>query len=191
MGVPALLAFLYLVASRLAYVVGVGYALREQDRHQIFTRRYGIEAGWERFKRFAAPIMINDGFAFVVLCAVTMNTLHTEIPRVLLVVVGLVIGVLGIAVKVWATATLGGRAYYWHNFFAPDDAPPPSDAGPYRYFRNPMYGVGYLQTYGLALVCASLPGLVGAAFMHLGILAFNHFVEKPHFEMLHEATAQR
>src|SRR2546427_7137887 len=34
----------------------------------------------------------------------------------------------------------------------------PSTAGPYRYMRNPMYTVGYLQTYGFALVTRSWPG---------------------------------
>ena len=31
--------------SRLAYVIGVGLALRRQERHQVFTRNGGVEAG--------------------------------------------------------------------------------------------------------------------------------------------------
>ena len=75
----------------------------------------------------------------------------------------------------------GGRAYYWYNFFAVPTSPPPPAGGPYRVLRNPMYTVGYLPSYGLALATASLPGLVAAAFDHAAILAFFYMVEQPHF----------
>lgn len=190
MGLSAILSFVYLVASRLTYVVGVGFALTQQDRKQVFTRRYGVEGGWRLFRRIASPIMVNDGIAFVTLNVMTINTLELDVPRAAVIVFGFVIGIIGIAVKVWATATLGPKAYYWHNFFAPSAAAPPKASGPYRYFKNPMYGIGYLQTYGLALVLGSLPGLIAAAFMQAGIFAFNHFVEKPHFETLNGVAAQ-
>jgi hypothetical protein len=51
-----------------------------------------------------------------------------------------------------------------------------------------MYGIGYLQTYGLALVCASWPGLVGALYMQVCIMVFNELVEKPHFLSLLRAA---
>ena len=191
MGLSALLSVLYLVASRLAYVVGVGFALTQQDRKQFFTRRYGVDGGWKRFRSIASPIMLNDGIAFVTLNVMTMNTLAIDVPRVAVIIFGFVIGITGIVVKVWATATLGPKAYYWHNFFAPHDAPAPKATGPYKYFKNPMYGIGYLQTYGLALVLGSLPGLIAAAFMQAGIFAFNHFVEKPHFETLRGPVGAR
>jgi protein-S-isoprenylcysteine O-methyltransferase Ste14 len=190
MGLSVILSFVYLIASRLTYVVGVGFALTQQDRKQIFTRRYGVEGGWRRFVRFASPIMVNDGIAFVTLNVMTINTLQIDVPRAAVIVFGFVIGIIGIAVKVWATATLGSKAYYWHNFFAPSASGAPKATGPYKYFKNPMYGIGYLQTYGLALVLGSLPGLIAAAFMQAGIFAFNHFVEKPHFETLNGAAAQ-
>ena len=45
-----------------------------------------------------------------------------------------------------------------------------------------MYTVGYLQTYGFALVTRSWPGLAAALIDHVAILLFYRLVEKPHFE---------
>ena len=49
-----------------------------------------------------------------------------------------------------------------------------------------MYTVGYLQTYGFALLTGSLLGLGAALVDHVAILAFYRLVEKPHFERVRE-----
>jgi len=78
----------------------------------------------------------------------------------------------GLWVKFAAARQLGAPSYYWHNFFAPDQARPPLFTGPYRYLKNPMYTVGYLPAYGVALLCGSWLGLWGAAFDQIAILTF-------------------
>jgi protein-S-isoprenylcysteine O-methyltransferase Ste14 len=182
-------ALAYALASRLAYVLFIGIALRRQQRDDIYTRRWGVEGGFQRFRRVASLVMANDVAAFVLLCVVTHHTLAVGIPRALEVGVGWGLIVVGIAVKLWAAATLGGRPYYWYNFFAatgPEVAV--KLAGPYKLLKNPMYTIGYLQAYGLALILASLPGLIAAAFAQAAILAFYYAVEKPHFQRLNGRT---
>ena len=182
-------ALAYALASRLAYVLFVGIALRRQEREDLYTRRWGVEGGFQRFRRIASLVMTNDVGAFVLLCVVTHHTLSIGVARPLEIAVGWVLIVVGIAVKVWAAATLGQRPYYWYNFFAP--AGPEAAVkleGPYRVLKNPMYTIGYLQAYGLALVLASLPGLIAAVFAQAAILAFYHAVEKPHFQRLNGRT---
>jgi protein-S-isoprenylcysteine O-methyltransferase Ste14 len=181
--VPAL-AVLSFLASRLAYVFWVGKALLDEERRQRFTRDGGVEAGWRRFRRTASWIMNNDGVAFVLLCLLTRNTLSPGWPRgVTLAMAGALIAT-GVGIKVWAASRLGGKAYYWHNFFDPSDSLEVNPPGPYRYLKNPMYTLGYLQTYGLALLFASLPGLLLSGFAQLAILGFHRLVEAPHFEAL-------
>jgi protein-S-isoprenylcysteine O-methyltransferase Ste14 len=176
------LALGYHIASRLAYVVGVGVALSRQDREQIFTRRDGVEAGFRRFRRMASTVMNNDGVSFVILCILTRQTIH--LPAMILLSIGVLLVLLGVSTKLWAAARLGYAAYYWHNFFAPGELVVPDPPGPYRYFKNPMYTVGNLHMYGVALVLGSLPGLIAAAFDQAAIMAFYRWVEKPHFEAL-------
>jgi protein-S-isoprenylcysteine O-methyltransferase Ste14 len=180
MGIAIALA--YHLASRLAYVLYVGLALRRQERTGYFTRRYGVEEGFRRFRRVAASLMYNDGLSFVALCLVSRNTLAVQLPHDLTVAAGIVFVVVGVLIKAWAGATLGHGAYYWSNFFEPASRTTPSSAGPYRFFRNPMYTVGYLPLYGIALLTQSLPGLIAALFDQAAILTFYRSVEKPHFD---------
>ncbi len=166
----------------------VGIALRREERDQVYTRRFGPVEGFRRFRRMAALVMYNDAAAFVLLCLVTPGTLTLAVPRALAITVGAALAVLGLGIKLWAARTLGGQAYYWYNFFDPAAARAgggPVSSGPYRFASNPMYTFGYLQTYGLALIVGSLPGLVMAAFAQVAILTFYLLVEKPHFHRLH------
>lgn len=179
---PAL-ALSYQVASRLAYVLGVGILLTRQHRHQVFTRRDGVEAGFRRFRRIAALLMNNDVVALLVLCIVTRDTIVAGPSPAVLRVTGALFVIVGLLVKFAAARRLGAPSYYWHNFFAPDQAQP-LFSGPYRYLKNPMYTVGYLPAYGVALLCGSWIGLLAAAFDQVAILTFYFLVEKPHFELL-------
>ena len=133
--------------------------------------------------------MANDAVSFGVLCLVSANTLRVGLPRGLEIAVGAVLALVGVATKVWAAATLGD-GYYWHNFFTRTDRIVPKAAGPYRWLKNPMYTVGYLPVYGLALATASLVGLVAALFDQCAILTFYHLVEKPHFERVSQAPSE-
>ena len=102
--------------------------------------------------------------------------------------VGAALVIIGLGTKLWAARTLGSDAYYWHNFFDPDAAIGPVSTGPYRFLSSPMYTIGYLHTYGLALMLRSLPGFIAALFLQAAILAFHYLIEKPHFERLHRSS---
>jgi protein-S-isoprenylcysteine O-methyltransferase Ste14 len=172
-----IVAFGYAIASRLAYVLFVGRALKRADR--------AGEEAFRRFRRVAALVMNNDAVAFVFLCLVTRDTLVLPVAKFLGIAIGVILVFIGVGVKVWAARTLGGDAYYWHNFFDPENARGHVRTGPYRFLSNPMYTVGYLHMYGLALITRSLHGLMAALFAQAAILTFYRIVEKPHFEQLH------
>jgi protein-S-isoprenylcysteine O-methyltransferase Ste14 len=173
--------FTYAILSRLAYVVFVGWVLRRQERGRPVME-------FPRFRTLAAVAMNNDAVAFTLLCLTTRGTLELALPPAAALVAGAVLVIVGLGTKLWAARTLGGGAYYWHNFFAPEDSKGPVTSGPYRFASNPMYTIGYLQTYGLALMTRSMPGLIAAVFSQAAILAFYLIVEKPHFTRLHRSS---
>jgi protein-S-isoprenylcysteine O-methyltransferase Ste14 len=177
-------AFGYHVASRLAYVLGVGIALRREARHGATGERGGAARRFRRFRAFASVLMVNDVASFGVLCVVTWHPLARDLPSTLLLALGLILIFCGVATKAWAARRLGGKAYYWYDFFEPGQVKAPYPPGPYRFLKNPMYTVGYLPAYGLGLVCRSVPGLIAAAFDQAAILIFYRLVEKPHFDRL-------
>src|SRR5256885_12672502 len=75
------IALAYHLASRLAYVLYVGLTLKRQDRAEYLTQRYGVEAGFQRFRRVAAFVMANDAVSLAVLCLVSADTLRVGLPR--------------------------------------------------------------------------------------------------------------
>lgn len=143
-----------------------------------------MEAGFRRFRRIASTVMNLDAVSFVVLCLVTRGSLGGRISPMVLIPAGLLLVVAGIGIKTWAARSLGARAYYWYDFFVPESAALPDPPGPYRYLDNPMYTLGYLHAYGFALMCGSAWGLGASVFDQAAILAFQHFVERPHVERL-------
>src|SRR5574341_97294 len=163
----------YHLASRLAYVFWVGATLRRQERrgNRVFA--------W--FRRRAAILMNNDAASFVLLCVVTGQTLELPVAASARIAAGAALILIGVGVKLWAAQTLGWDAYYWRNFFTPDDRDGPVTSGPYRFLRNPMYTVGNLHLYGLALTFASVPALAASVLDHAAILLFYVLVERPHF----------
>lgn len=180
------IAILYHVASRLAYVGWVGAALSAQHRRQLAAPGENFESRYEGFRRRASQLMTNDAISLVLLCLVTRQTLHIATPQWLLWLVSTALIVAGVGIKMWAAKTLGSKAYYWHNFFVTAPEAPAEATGPYRYISNPMYTVGYLQVYGLALAFGSLPALLGGLFDQLAILVFHLRVERPHYHALME-----
>src|SRR5438445_12609165 len=184
------IALAYHLAARLAYVLYIGRALRRGDRTAYLAPRRGRAGAFRRFRRMAAILMYNDATSFVVLCLASWGSLSDGLPRVPLLVVGAVLVIVGTVIKLWAAATLGGGPYYWRNFFVPDDWRGPSTAGPYRYLRNPMYTVGYLQTYGFALVTRSWPVLAAALIDHVAIPLFYQLVEQPPFDKVARGAAR-
>lgn len=173
-------AFTYAILSRMAYVLFVGGALRREEGA-------GAQA-FRRFRRRAAIVMNHDAFAFVLLCVVTRNTWHLPVSTGASVAIGALLVIVGLGTKLWAARTLGSNAYYWHNFFEPDRAIGPVATGPYRFISSPMYTIGYLQTYGLAMILRSLPGLIASVFLQAAILVFYFTIEKPHFQRLHRSS---
>src|SRR2546428_9505833 len=99
----------YHLASRLAYVLYVGLALKRQDRTAYLTRRHGVEPGFQRFRRVAAFVMANDGVSLPVLCLVSADTLRVRLPRGLALAVGAVLGVIRAGTQVWGARTLRDR----------------------------------------------------------------------------------
>lgn len=175
------------IAARLAYVGYVWIGLERQQSDGWWTRQWGLAGGFGRFRRGASIVMVLDAVSFVAVCLVGWGTLPAVLPRAAGVAAGVALILLGVGTKLWAAATLGDKAYYWYNFFepaAPTIPAAPAVTGPYRYLKNPMYTVGYLQTYGLALVTGSLSGLVASVCDQAAILVFHWRVERTHFERI-------
>jgi protein-S-isoprenylcysteine O-methyltransferase Ste14 len=177
------------LGARGAYAGFVTWALLAQDRSAWFTRRWGVEGGYARFRSAATLLMNVDGAAFVLACWAGRGTLAGPVPAGACMAAGALLAVLGIGVKAWAARALPAGAYTWRSFFVPPGESRWVATGPYRWLRNPMYTLGYAQCWGLALFLRSVPGLWAAAAAQVAILLVNHFAERPHSARLRARAA--
>lgn len=175
------LAAAWFGACRLAYVFLVGFWLHSESKHGALSRKHGMGAAWPRFRARAARLMVGDSIAFGALCVVTRGTFALPVPRWLALAAGVLLVVLGVGTKAWATATLPKGAFYWRDFFVPAQHRTRTVSGPYRWVSNPMYTLGYAHAYGFAVLLGSGPGLAGGALAQLAIILLAVLVERPHF----------
>src|SRR5689334_4279925 len=76
----ASVAFVYFLASRALYVSFVGFSLRAQDETGWWTRRWGAEEGFERFKFACTFIMHNDAVSIGMVCWSSRMSLGDSVP---------------------------------------------------------------------------------------------------------------
>lgn len=172
------LAIAWYGVSRLAYVGFLCGALLHTAGREAPADPAAQQSAWLRFRRRVSWVMDNDAAAFSALCVVTRGTLDVGLPLWATALLGTSLGVFGLAVKAWATASLRPGAYYWRNFFLPAERAHVSAEGPYRWLSDPMYSVGYLPLYGLAVFMRSVPGLAGAAVAQATMLFIVARVER-------------
>ncbi|MFI0915315.1 PEMT/PEM2 family methyltransferase [Streptomyces abikoensis] len=93
--------------------------------------------------------------------------------------VGVTLMLIGGTFKFWAAHRAGLGTYYLSDMFlARPSASGLITDGPYRWFKNPMYGIGSLCGYGAATLFRSGAGLVCVAAFQVGIYAFYFAVER-------------
>jgi protein-S-isoprenylcysteine O-methyltransferase Ste14 len=183
-------ALAYFVVARLSYVIFVSLELRAQSLRLGVEPRASAEARHIAFHRRVLRLQNVDGFAFASLCVATRSTITWEGWEWAFISAGVLLIVVGVGTKAWAVRCLGLSSYTWHDFFVPKERFVPCHTGPYRFFTDPMYTLGYLQTYGIALACGSWFGLAASLFSQASILIVNEQVEKPHFRRLCSAVVQ-
>ena len=177
-------ALIYFLIARLAYVSYASVELRAQSLRLGLEAPEVAESRHAAFNRRVLRLQNTDAIAFASLCIATRSTLPWDEWEPVFFGIGVVLIVVGFGSKAWAVRCLGPSSYTWHDFFVPKKHFEPCRSGPYRFFKDPMYTLGYLQAYGVALIADSWYGLAAALFAQASILLVNELVEKPHFRRL-------
>ncbi len=176
------------VLFRFLYLFYIGGVLRKRTKQGRKTTKL---SDWIQFKERASFILHLDVDFFLM---VTVLTSCWGIPDSIWSSAGLSNGVwigmgtlfllVGGYAKWDAYRIVGDRGWFWYNFFcAPEEADYERE-GIYKWFDNPMYGVGYLTLIGFALFLLSSWGLALAVFDWVMIWIFYYTCERPHTEQV-------
>jgi protein-S-isoprenylcysteine O-methyltransferase Ste14 len=143
------------------------------------VRRLGERKAWRAYESVLGIMFLNQGLGVGCMTALVLPGLRLPVGAAWVRGVGLAVFLVGLGVKWWATWIAGADAFYYKDLFLRRPGVEFVKRGPYRFLRNPMYGVGQLQGYGYALMASSPLGLLAAAVGQALIYVFFFAVERP------------
>jgi protein-S-isoprenylcysteine O-methyltransferase Ste14 len=168
----------YFVFTLLLYYGGNSLILASALPEWV-ARRFGERRAWRTYESLLGVMFLNQGLGVGCMTALSLPGVNLLDGVPWLRALGALLFVAGVAVKAWATWLVGADAFYYRDLFLRRPRGTLVRRGPYRFLRNPMYGVGQLQGYGYALVAASPMGLIAAGIGQLLIYVFFFAVERP------------
>lgn len=181
-------ALVYFGLAWAFYYVGNTLILTSPLRRTMIDRM-GDEKAFRAYEVMLGLMFANQALAFgVVLEARWLNWPPLATAGVVNDIGLLLIGA-GFVIKTWAALTVGLDIYYYKDMFLGRSTGEFTVSGPYRFTKNPMYGLGNVQIYGLALFHFSVAGLVAAAICHLSIFAFYYIAERPAIKRIYGSAA--
>jgi hypothetical protein len=154
-----------------------------------WIKNYGAEKAWTMYEGITGFMFWQRGLAFGFLVATTEGSLFTltgtngvEWLSSASVLIGFLFTLIGLWVNVNATLIIGIDTYFYKDLFLKKALTGFKVDGVYKYFSNPMYGIGQASGYGAALMAGSIEGLAMTLLNQLLMYVFYFLVEKPHVQ---------
>jgi hypothetical protein len=173
-------ALAHFLASTVVYLGFIWVVLPEKGMRLRMIRALGEQRAYLCYEGFLAFAFFHNGVA---LSLITRNSAGSgfwgSVPQLLIMAVFLALFVTGLGVKVWSAYAVGIPIYYWKDMFVGRMLGEFVVTGPYRYLRNPMYGLGQAQVYAMAIYWNSLYGIIFGAINQLLVYLFYFTVERP------------
>ena len=179
-------AVLYFSATWVFYYLGNTIVLAQRGRRSPHPER--AERDFAIYESFLAFAFVNQTLSLSCLAVLPGRISDYMIPTFLFVA-GAILFATGFLVKLWAAYLVGLGVYYYRDLFLGTRTAKFVTSGPYRVFRNPMYGIGNLHSYGYALLVDSVPVLLGAACLQAGVYGFFFVVERSFVLRMYKASS--
>ena len=184
LGMGMLGAAVYLAVAFAMYYGGLTLVLGHHGSERLIARFGSRRAVWW-FEMWLGIAFTHQALAQGILVSASSTRLALDVPMGLTATVGILAVVVSLIVKIWSTHLVGLDAYYYVDMFLQRKQAmhPTRQAlvarGPYRWLNNPMYGVGNLCAYGMALIKHSWLGLIASAAAQICIYTFYFRHERP------------
>jgi len=178
------LAIGYFLLSEALYIGFITLVLSENGLRNWFIKRWGDEQkGYLAYEAALGIIFFHNGASIgYIISSTAGNIPHYGVLSAILAVVF----IFGFTVKLWSARVVSIDIYYWKDMFLGKKICGFVETGPYKYFKNPMYGVGQLQAYALALWYGSALGLIAVTLNQILVFAFYYLVENKFIERVYK-----
>ena len=191
-----LIAFLYVIVGSILYTAYLCLVYRKNGIRDYLIKKYGEEKAYNIYEAWLAFFFFHSGVALVYfnLCfpsdgEALFSWLAIRVPFIevnLQYVLYLALFSVGLVAKLWSAIMVGVDIYYCRDMFLKRNVIEFCHAGIYKYFKNPMYGIGHLHAYSIPLQYNSLPGYLVAILNQMLIFVFYYGFEKPFIVDFHK-----
>ena len=173
------LAIVYFILSEIFYLGFITVVLSENGLRHWFIKKWGNEEnGYLAYEAVLGFLFFQNGVSIGYIASTTQGQLFDFIPENLLFAIVTIMFVTGFLIKILAAKAVSIEIYYWKDMFLGKRICDFVVCGPYKYFTNPMYGIGQLQAYATAIWYGSSYGLIAALTNQILIFSFYYLVEK-------------
>lgn len=173
-------AIVYFVLSTVVYLGFIFLVLPENGLRLKLIERLGEEKAYLYYEGFLAFAFFHNGASLSFISQSSAGSGFLEnISQAIVLALVVILFVVGLGVKIWSAYVVGIPIYYWKDMFLGRKVSEFSVTGPYKYLSNPMYGIGQLQVYAIAIYYNSVYGLVFGALNQALVFLFYFLAEKP------------
>jgi protein-S-isoprenylcysteine O-methyltransferase Ste14 len=183
------LAVVYFIVSEIFYLGFITIVLSENGIRRWFIRKLGNENdGYLAYEAVLGFLFFQNGVSIGYIASTTPANLFDFIPETLLITIVTIMFVSGFVIKILAAKAVTIDIYYWKDMFLGKKICDFVVTGPYKYFNNPMYGIGQMQAYATAIWYGSKYGLLAALSNQILIFLFYYLVEKKFIQRVYLGT---
>ena len=169
----------YFLISTILYIGFIYLVLPKKGLRLNLIKKFGEEKAYLYYEGFLAFAFLHNGISLSFISQSSAGYGPWDgIPSTITIIIAILLTALGLGTKIWAAYVVGIPIYYWKDMFLGRKIQHFVVSGPYKYFANPMYGIGQLQVYAIALYYESFYGLLFGAINQSLIFLFYLTVEK-------------
>jgi protein-S-isoprenylcysteine O-methyltransferase Ste14 len=181
------LAILYFIFSEIFYLGFITITLSENGLRNWFIKRWGNEnEGYLAYEAVLGILFFHNGVSIGYIASSTPGGFSGFIPVNFLFLLVAIMFISGFTIKILAAKVVSIEIYYWKDMFLGKKICDFVVTGPYKYFSNPMYGIGQLQAYATAIWYGSKYGLLAAFVNQVLIFLFYYLVEKKFIKRVYQ-----
>lgn len=173
------IAFIYYLIFEILYIGFIYVVLPQKGLRLWLIKKFkSEEKAYVFYQSVLGFLFFNNGISMSYLSTSTKSNILSNIPEELLLIIVVVIFCTGFIVKMWSAWVVGIDIYYWKDMFLGRKICEFVCCGPYRFLSNPMYGIGQLQGYAIAILNGSIPGLIVVLINQCLVFSFYFIMEK-------------
>ena len=173
------LAIAYFLISEVFYVSFITIVLSKNGLRHWLIRRWGNEnEAYLTYEAILGFLFFHNGISIGYIASSSPDSLFNFIHKDLLTIAVIIMFISGFMIKILAAKAVTIEIYYWKDMFLGRKISNFVITGPYKYFKNPMYGIGQLQAYAIAIWYGSKYGFIAAFLNQVLIFLFYYLIEK-------------